>query len=165
MKFYWNVIIGSLVHKPKPSCCCHHLLNPSTKLRVDQKTQHLLQRIERRYYQWKNESVYFSHPILHTSWPIGLSTRLVSCLCESKISVNRKRQLFAKNSWKPCLVGSRIIQSAESRYAPIEGEALAAAYAIHQTLYYISRSTNLIIATNHEPLVGILNNWCLTSAR
>ena len=64
--------------------------------------------------------------------------------------------------WKLCLVGSRFTTPAESRYAPVEGEALAIAYALHQTRFYILGCTNLIVATDHKPLLQILNDRSLT---
>jgi hypothetical protein len=56
------------------------------------------------------------------------------------------------------LVGSRFTTPAESRYAPIEGEALAMAYAPHQTRYYVLGYSNIIVATDHKPLLQILND-------
>ncbi|GAB1600234.1 hypothetical protein Ahia01_000301100, partial [Argonauta hians] len=64
--------------------------------------------------------------------------------------------------WKLCLVGSRFTTPAESRYAPVTGKALAVAYALHQTRYYTLGCTNLIVATDHKPLLQILNDKSLT---
>ena len=62
------------------------------------------------------------------------------------------------DGWKLCLVGSRFTTPAESRYSPVEGEALAVVYALHQTRYYILGCRNLIVATDHKPLLKILND-------
>ena len=40
------------------------------------------------------------------------------------------------DGWKVTLAGSRFLQDAEKRYAPIEGEALAVAWALEQTSYF-----------------------------
>ena len=64
--------------------------------------------------------------------------------------------------WKFCLVGRRFTSPAESRYAHVEGEALAVAYDLHQTLYYILGCPNLIVTTDHKPLSRILNDRSLT---
>ena len=64
--------------------------------------------------------------------------------------------------WKLCLVGSRFTTPAESRYSPVEGEALAVVYALYQTRYYILGCVNLIVATDHKPLLNILNERPLT---
>ena len=69
---------------------------------------------------------------------------------------------MCSNGWKLCLVGSRFTTPAESRYAPVEGEALAVAYALHQTRYYILGCSSLIVATDHKTLVPILNDRSLT---
>ncbi len=66
------------------------------------------------------------------------------------------------DGWKLCLVGSRFTHPAESRYAPVEGEALAVAYALHQTRYYVLGCTDLIVATDHKPLLQIMNDRSLT---
>ena len=66
------------------------------------------------------------------------------------------------DGWKLCLVGSRFTTPTESRYAPVEGEALAVAYALHQTRYYILGCSSLIVVTDHKPLVQILNDRSLT---
>ena len=64
--------------------------------------------------------------------------------------------------WKLCLVGSRFTSPAESRYSPIEGEALAVAYALHQTRYYVLGCEHLLVTTDHKPLLQILNDRPLT---
>ena len=63
--------------------------------------------------------------------------------------------------WHLVLVGSRFTTSAESRYAPIEGEALAAVYGLNQCKYFVMGSKNLILATDHKPLTKILNDRSL----
>ena len=50
----------------------------------------------------------------------------------------------------------------KSRYAPIEGGALAVAYALHQTRYYVLGCPDLIIATDHKLLLQVLNDRSLT---
>ena len=70
--------------------------------------------------------------------------------------------MCCKAGWKLCLVGSRSTHDAERKYAPIEGEALAIAYTLHQTRYYILGRSDLTVVTDHKPLVGILNDRSLT---
>ena len=74
----------------------------------------------------------------------------------------KKTPACCQNGWKLCLVGSRFTHPAESRYAPIEGETLAVVYALHQTRYYVLGCKDLIIATDHKPLLQILNDRSLT---
>lgn len=41
-----------------------------------------------------------------------------------------------KGGWRITLAGSRFLRSAETRYAPVEGEALAIAWSLEQTRYF-----------------------------
>ena len=66
-----------------------------------------------------------------------------------------------KSGWQLTLVGSRFLHDAERRYALIEGECLAVAYSIHQTRFYVLGCPDLTIATDHKPLLGILNDRSL----
>ena len=59
------------------------------------------------------------------------------------------------------MVKGSFIQPAEIRYAPVEGEVLAVVYALHQTRYYIFGCKDLIVATDHKPLLWILNDRSL----
>ena len=43
----------------------------------------------------------------------------------------------------------------EQRYVAIEGEALAVAWALEQTRYFTLGCEELIVVTDHKPLVGI----------
>ena len=95
---------------------------------------------------------------LATDWSnegIGFVLKQKHCQCPS-LSPS-----CCRNGWKLCLVGSRFTTPAESRYAPVEGEALAVVYALHQTRYYILGCSKLIVTTDHKPLVQILNDRSL----
>ena len=54
--------------------------------------------------------------------------------------------------------GSRFTSPAESRYAPVEGECLAAAWAFEKTKYFTLGAPDLVLAVNHKPLLKILGN-------
>lgn len=58
--------------------------------------------------------------------------------------------------WKLTLVGSRFTHPAESRYAPVEGEALAVADALDRAKYFVLGCPDLTVAVDHKPLLGIL---------
>ena len=60
--------------------------------------------------------------------------------------------------WKITLVGSRFTHAAESRYAPIEGEALAVADALDKARHFVLGCSNLIIAVDHKPLLKIFGD-------
>ncbi len=54
--------------------------------------------------------------------------------------------------WALILVGSRVTHDAESRYAPVEGEALALAFALESTRVYTLGDPKLLVGTDHKPL-------------
>ena len=63
--------------------------------------------------------------------------------------------------WKVTLVGSRFTHAAESRYAPIEGEALAVADALDKARYFVLGCEDLIVAVDHKPLLKIFGDRSL----
>ena len=62
------------------------------------------------------------------------------------------------DGWKVTLIGSRFTHPAESRYAPIEGEALAVADALERTRYFVLGCDDLIVAVDHRPLLKVLSD-------
>ena len=63
-----------------------------------------------------------------------------------------------KEGWRLNLMGGRFTSPAESRYSPIEGEALAVAEALHILKYYVLGCPTLIKATSHKPLIGVFKS-------
>ena len=53
------------------------------------------------------------------------------------------------------LAGGRFTKPAESRYSPMEGEALAVVEGLQGTKDYTLGMDNLIVTTNHRPLLGV----------
>ena len=66
-----------------------------------------------------------------------------------------------KTGWKIVLVGSRFTSGAESRYAPIEGEALAVVDALDKARHFTLGCKDLIIAVDHRPLLKIFGDRSL----
>ena len=95
---------------------------------------------------------------LATDWSkhgIGYWLFQKHCSCPSS-------DLFCcKQGWKITLVGSRFTHSAESRYAPIEGEALAVADALDKARHFVLGCKNLTIAVDHQPLLKIFGDRSL----
>ena len=60
--------------------------------------------------------------------------------------------------WQTVLAGSRFTKDAESRYAPVEGKALAVAWSLAVTHHYTLGNPKLIVATDHKPLLKILGD-------
>lgn len=73
-----------------------------------------------------------------------------------------RRELFCcKTGWRITLVGSRFTHAAESRYAAIEGEALAVAEALNKCRHFILGCSDLFVAVDHKPLLKIFGDRSL----
>ena len=57
--------------------------------------------------------------------------------------------------WQTVYCGSKFCTPAESRYHPIEGEALAATYGLHKCKFFVLGLENLILTIDHKPLLPI----------
>ena len=86
---------------------------------------------------------------------IGYWLRQKHCECDSVIPG------CCPTGWRVTLAGSRFLRDAEQRYAPIEGEALAVAWALDNTKFFTLGCKDLVVATDHKPLVKILGDRCL----
>ena len=64
-------------------------------------------------------------------------------------------------SWQICLARSRFNSDAEAQYAPIEGEALAVAWALERSKFFTQGCDWLTVATDHKPLVSLLGQKSL----
>jgi hypothetical protein len=92
---------------------------------------------------------------LLTDWSktgIGFWLLQKHCNC---VTNDVKKLFCCRDGWKITLVGSRFTHPAESRYAPIEGEALALADALDRARYFVLGCTDLTVAVDHKPLLGI----------
>ena len=77
------------------------------------------------------------------------------CTCNSDLPQ------CCNDGWKITLAGSRFLRPAEQRYAPIEGESLAIAWALEDTKFFTMGCDDLIVATDHKPLVKIFSDRAL----
>ena len=69
--------------------------------------------------------------------------------------------LCCHSGWRLVLAGGRFTIPAETRYSPTEGEALAVAVGLESSRYYTLGSKSLYVATDHKPLLSILNDRAL----
>ena len=69
--------------------------------------------------------------------------------------------LCCRTGWKITLTGSRFTHAAESRYAPIEGEALAVADSLEKARYFVLGCNDLTVAVDHKPLLKIFEDRSL----
>ena len=82
-------------------------------------------------------------------------------LLQKHCSCNARLPDCCPDGWKVTLAGSRFLTGAEQRYAAIEGEALAVAWGLEQTKYFTQGCPNLVVATDHKPLVKIFGDRTL----
>ena len=62
------------------------------------------------------------------------------------------------DGWRVTFAGSRFTHPAESRYAPVEGEALAVVHALENARHFVLGCEDLVVATDHQPLVKIFGD-------
>ena len=60
--------------------------------------------------------------------------------------------------WQTVYCGSKFCTPAESRYHPIEGEALAAIYGLQKCKFFVLGLDNLILTLDHKPLLPIFGS-------
>ena len=64
--------------------------------------------------------------------------------------------------WKLVFAGGRFTTPCESKYSPVEGEALAIVVALYKTRYFVLGCDNLVVATDHKPLLKVFGDRQLT---
>ena len=95
---------------------------------------------------------------LATDWSkngIGYWLFQKHCHCHKSIP------FCCSDGWKITLVGSRFTSATESRYAPVEGEALAVADALEKARHFVLGCNDLIIAVDHKPLLKLFGDRSL----
>lgn len=93
---------------------------------------------------------------LATDWSktgIGFTLSQKHCSCPIQDD-----PFCGEDHWKVTYAGSRFTSSAESRYAPIEGEALALLFGLESCRMFVLGCPYLIIASDHQHLERIFNN-------
>ena len=63
-----------------------------------------------------------------------------------------------KGGWRLALCGSRHLTQAEKSYAAVEGEALAVVWCLLKARLFLLGCPNLLLVTDHRPLVKLLGN-------
>ena len=94
-----------------------------------------------------------------TDWSregVGFVVLQQYCTCVSPDS-----PFCCKGGWRLALCGSRHLTKAEAAYAPVEGEALAVAWCLRKARLFLLGCPNLVIVTDHRPLVGLLGSKAL----
>ena len=98
--------------------------------------------------------------LLATDWSkngVGFYLSQKHCKC----TFSKSKPFCCKSGWKVTLIGSRFTSATESRYSPIEGEALAVVDALKKCRYFVLGCPNLIVAVDHKPLLKVFGNRSL----
>ena len=59
------------------------------------------------------------------------------------------------DGWKITVAGWRLLSKTEANYAPVEGEALAVAWALDHTKFFTMGCDNLLLIVDHKSLLKI----------
>ena len=100
--------------------------------------------------------------VLTSDWSkkgTGFQLHNVSCECHRKNEGNFRHQC-CEDGWRLVYAGGRFNTSAEANYAPVEGELLGIAIALHKSRFLTYGHPNLTVLTDHKPLIGFLNSPC-----
>ncbi|MEW8208358.1 MAG: RNase H-like domain-containing protein, partial [Candidatus Thiodiazotropha taylori] len=138
------------------------LLKPNTPFRWTDELRDLFEKSKQVIASEIEEGVSIFDPnrptCLATDWSkdgIGYWLLQKHCHCDSC------EPFCFHDGWKIALVGSRFTHAAESRYAPIEGDALAVADALDKCRYFVLGCQDLIIAVDHKPLLKLFSDRSL----
>ena len=82
-------------------------------------------------------------------------------LLQKKCKCEHITPVCCKDGWSIVFAGSRFTNQHEARYAAIEGEALAASWAMNKCKHFLMGCDSFILAVDHKPLLGILGNKSL----
>ena len=85
-------------------------------------------------------------------------TRLCTDASRHGVGFILQQQQIGTEQWSMVQAGSRFLTPAESRYAVIELELLAVAWAVMKCNTFLHGLQNFQVFTDHSPLVPILNN-------
>ena len=78
-------------------------------------------------------------------------------LCQKQCRCQGELPGCCRDGWQTVYMGSRFCSSTEARYAPIEGEALAAAWGVSKCRHYLLGMPRWTLAIDYKPLVPILS--------
>ena len=138
------------------------LLFPKTRFRWDDELENSFQQAKLEIIKSIYEGVKIFDPsritTLSPDWSktgIGYFLYQKYCDCPSKITT------CCQTGWHITLAGSRFLHKAEQNYWPVEGEALAVAWALEDTRFFTLGCSELNIQTDHRPLVKLLGDRTL----
>ena len=86
-----------------------------------------------------------------SKWACGFWLVQKHCQCSQPIV----KPGCCRDGWQTVFCGSKYNTAAESRYAPIEGEAMSASWAMQRCKYYLMGLPNFMLCLDHKPLISI----------
>ena len=138
------------------------LLSPKTRFAWNDELEKSFQESKLEIVKAIQEGVRIFDPsrttVLSPDWSktgIGYFLYQKYCECPS-VTTN-----CCKDGWRITLAGSRFLHKAERNYWPVEGEALAVAWALEDSKFFTLGCRDLHIQTDHRPLVKILGDRTL----
>ena len=88
----------------------------------------------------------------------GLGYLLLQKYCKCALD---NAPICCPDGWHLVYASFRFTNPAESRYSPTEGEALAVSWSLQHARLFTLGYNNLIVSTDHKPLLGIFNDRAL----
>ena len=134
-------------------------LSPKVKFEWNEELDTIFQESKFRIVEAIKEGVRIFDPTkrtaLCTDWcKTGIGYWLVQKQCECLATSPG----CCPDGWHIVLAGSRHSKPEERNYAPIEGEALAVAWSLEDTHFFTMGCDNLVVITDHKPLVKIFTD-------
>ena len=138
-----------------------HLLSSKVPFEWSPQLQEAFEASKREILRQCEKGVRSFDPILPTAlatdWAkVGVGFWLTQKHCSCPIS-STPVPGCCPSGWQTIYCGSKFCSPAESRYHPIEGEALAAIYGLQKCKFFVLGLENLILTLDHKPLVPIFN--------
>ena len=139
-----------------------HLLSPKTKFEWSEELDLIFQKSKEAIIEAIREGVQIFDLMKRTCLRPDFSKKGIGYFLSQKhCDCPSQSPGCCQFGWRITLAGSRFTKPRESRYAPVEGEALAIAWSLDQTRYFTLGSDNLLIVTDHRPLVKVLGDRTL----
>ena len=140
------------------------LVKPSSKFVWDQSLEEAFQKSKAQIIDLVKDGISIfdieSTTCLAPDWSKeGMGFLLLQKYCSC---ANDKVPTCCSEGWHLVFAGSRFCTPAESRYAPIEGEAAAIAWALHECRMFVAGCQDLIVTTDHQPLTGVFGDHDLS---
>ena len=135
------------------------LLSPRTTFRWDDELDEAFERSKTAISDEIREGVQIFDPSRRTCLSPDWSTMGVGYwLHQQYCSCRALTPGCCPGGWRVTLAGSRFLRDAETRYAPVEGEALAVAWALEDSKFFTMGCRDLVIASDHKPLTKLLGD-------